>query len=45
MEASALEFFKKTLETPSPSGYERQIQDVVRAWAKPLAHEVRIHQR
>ncbi|MGE0529551.1 MAG: M42 family metallopeptidase [Bdellovibrionales bacterium] len=26
--------------TPSPSGYERPIQDVVRAWAKPLADEV-----
>ncbi len=34
-------FLKNLLQTPSPSGFERQIQDVVRAWAKPLAHEVR----
>jgi putative aminopeptidase FrvX len=34
-------FLKQLLETPSPSGFERQIQDVVRAWAKPYAHEVR----
>jgi len=33
-------FFKQMLETPSPSGFERPIQDVVRAWAWPLAHEV-----
>lgn len=34
-------FLRRLLETPSPSGYERAIQDVVRAWAKPLADEVR----
>ena len=34
-------FLKRLLTTPSPSGFERQIQDVVRAWAKPLAIEVR----
>ena len=34
-------FLKKLLETPSPSGYERPIQEVVRHWAKPLAQEVR----
>src|SRR5262245_27453041 len=34
-------FLKTLLETPSPSGFERPIQDVVRGWAKPLAHEVR----
>jgi putative aminopeptidase FrvX len=34
-------FLKQLLETPSPSGFERPIQDVVRAWAEPLADEVR----
>ena len=34
-------FLKKLLETPSPSGYERPIQDVVRQWAQPYAQEVR----
>jgi endoglucanase len=34
-------FLQKLLETPSPSGYERPIQDVVRAWASPYADEVR----
>jgi tetrahedral aminopeptidase len=34
-------FLQKLLETPSPSGYERPIQDVVRAWAEQYADEVR----
>jgi endoglucanase len=34
-------FLKNLLNTPSPSGYEKAIQDVVRAWATPLADEVR----
>ncbi len=34
-------FLKQLLETPSPSGFERPIQDVVRAWARPFADEVR----
>src|SRR6516162_4803976 len=34
-------FLKKLLETPSPSGFERPIQDVVRAWARDFADEVR----
>jgi endoglucanase len=34
-------FLRGLLETPSPSGYERPIQDVVRRWAAPLADEVR----
>src|SRR5204862_1303630 len=34
-------FLRKLLETPSPSGYERPIQDVVRQWATPYAREVR----
>jgi endoglucanase len=38
---SSLQFLKNLLHTPSPSGYERPIQDVVRAWARPVADEVR----
>jgi putative aminopeptidase FrvX len=34
-------FLRELLETPSPSGYERPIQDVVRRWAAPIADEVR----
>jgi endoglucanase len=32
---------EKLLITPSPSGFERPIQDVVRAWARQYADEVR----
>jgi endoglucanase len=35
------QFLKELLQTPSPSGYERPIQDVVRAWAVRYADEVR----
>jgi endoglucanase len=41
MDDVSFTFFKSLLETPSPSGFERPIQDVVRAWARPLADEVR----
>jgi putative aminopeptidase FrvX len=41
MNDSSLEFLKKLLLTPSPSGYERPIQDVVRSWAQAFADEVR----
>jgi len=34
------DFLRSLLETPSASGYERPIQDVVRAWARPLADEL-----
>jgi len=34
-------FLKRLLETPSPSGFERGIQTVVREWATPFADEVR----
>jgi endoglucanase len=34
-------FLKNLLETPSASGFERPIQDVVRAWARQYADEVR----
>jgi putative aminopeptidase FrvX len=41
MHDESLSFFKNLLETPSPSGYERPIQDVVREWATAYADEVR----
>ena len=41
MHDASYTFLKNLLLTPSPSGFERQIQEIVRAWAKPLAHEVR----
>ncbi len=41
MHEPSFAFLKNMLMTPSPSGYEKAIQDVVRAWATPLADEVR----
>lgn len=41
MEATSLEFLKLLLHTPSPSGYERPIQDVVRKYVASFADEVR----
>src|SRR5262249_29367713 len=41
MHDPSYEYHKIYLPTPSPSGYEQQIQEVVRAWARPLADEVR----
>jgi putative aminopeptidase FrvX len=41
MQEPSLAFLKNLLHTPSASGFERAIQDVVRAWAQPYAHEVR----
>src|SRR5580700_1204012 len=41
MQDSSLAFLKNLLRTPSASGFERGIQDVVRAWAKAYADEVR----
>jgi putative aminopeptidase FrvX len=41
MEAAPFEFFRKLLDTPSPSGYERPIQDVVRKYVGSFADEVR----
>ncbi|WP_020473167.1 M42 family metallopeptidase [Zavarzinella formosa] len=41
MDERSHDFLRELLETPSPSGYERPIQDVVRRWATPLASEVR----
>jgi endoglucanase len=40
MHSPSHDFLRSLLETPSASGFERPIQDVVRAWARPLADEV-----
>ncbi|HTQ38610.1 MAG TPA: M42 family metallopeptidase [Pirellulales bacterium] len=40
MDTAALEFFKKILETPSPSGYERPVQEVVRQYVGDFADRV-----
>src|SRR6266851_6454159 len=41
MVEDSLNFLQILLETPSPSGFERPIQDVVRAWAGKYADEAR----
>jgi len=41
MDESALAFFKRTLHTPSPSGYENPLQELVRDYAAGFADEVR----
>jgi putative aminopeptidase FrvX len=41
MESAGLHFLKHLLNTPSPSGYEQQIQKVVRDFAGSFADEVR----
>src|SRR5262245_29180281 len=41
MQDSSLSFLKSLLHTPSASGFERAIPDVVRSWVKPHADEVR----
>jgi endoglucanase len=41
MQEASFSFLKNLLETPSPSGFERPLQDVVRSWARPYADEVR----
>ncbi|TWU25979.1 M42 family metallopeptidase [Bythopirellula polymerisocia] len=40
MEASAKQFFQLILETPSPSGYEQPVQNIVRSYAEEFADEV-----
>jgi putative aminopeptidase FrvX len=40
MEAAALDFLKQLLETPSPSGFERPVQEIVRRYAAPFADRV-----
>lgn len=41
MEPSALDFFRRVLETPSPSGYESPLQALVRDYASAFADQVR----
>ena len=41
MKPTALEFFKTILETPSPSGYESPIQQIVRDYVADVADEVK----
>ena len=41
MERSAKKFFKDILETPSPSGYEQPVQEIVRQYVADFADEVR----
>jgi endoglucanase len=41
MERTAKKFFKEILETPSPSGYEQPVQEIVRKYVASFADEVR----
>ena len=41
MDKRAKEFFIQLLETPSPSGYEEPVQELVRQYVSPFADEVR----
>ena len=41
MHDHSLKFLRDLLETPSASGFEHAIQDVVRAWARTFADDVR----
>ena len=41
MDSTALGFFRTLLETPSPSGYESNVQQFVRDYVKDFADEVR----
>ena len=40
MESAARDFLIRLLETPSPSGYERPVQDLVRAYVRGFADQV-----
>ena len=40
MDSAALEFLTKILETPSPSGYERPVQEIVRQYVSGFADKV-----
>lgn len=40
MESSAHDFLRRLLDTPSPSGYERPIQEMVRAYVREFADQV-----
>jgi len=41
MHEESLAFLKNLILSPSPSGFERPVQEVVRAWAQPRADEMR----
>ena len=41
MKSTALTFFKRILETPSPSGYESPLQQIVRDYAADFADQVK----
>ncbi|MCI0333796.1 MAG: M42 family metallopeptidase [Planctomycetes bacterium] len=41
MDLSAKKFFKEILETPSPSGYEQPVQEIVRRYVVDFADDVR----
>jgi endoglucanase len=41
MDTSAKKFFTDILETPSPSGYEQPVQEIVRRYAADFADDVR----
>jgi endoglucanase len=40
LDETGLELFRRLLETPSPSGYERPIQDVVRAYLRDCQADI-----
>jgi endoglucanase len=40
MDSVAADFFKRILETPSPSGFERPVQELVRKYVADVADEV-----
>jgi len=41
MDKAAKKFFQQILETPSPSGYEQPVQEIVRKYAAEFADEIR----
>src|SRR5262245_22848297 len=41
MQEASHTFLKQLVETPSPSGFERPVQDLVRNWAGAYAEHVR----
>ncbi len=41
MDAKAKKFFQQILETPSPSGYEQRVQEIVREYTSAFADNVR----
>lgn len=40
MDSAAFDFFKKILETPSPSGFERPVQELVRQYVADAADQI-----